>query len=85
MTRTVLVYSTTQYKNYPKPLVYEPKHIVSACGKFLTAVWEDAQRKQAAKRLIIDRNGYVYTPSNEWQKQADEWKDRFIRFKNIVK
>lgn len=78
MTRTKLVYSTLNYKDYPKPLVYEPKHIVSACSKFLTAVWEDAKRRQAMKRLTINRNGYVYIPSNEWE-------EIFIRFKDVTK
>jgi hypothetical protein len=78
MTRTKLVYSTLNYKNCPKPLVYEPTVVVSACGRFLTAVWEDAKRKHASKRLTITKAGYVYTPS-------EEWTEKFIRFKNITK
>ena len=77
MTRTKLVYSTSNYKHCKHALVYEPR-TTSPIEKFLLAVYENSKRVNAAKRLVIKNNSYVYTPS-------DEWKETFIRFKFLDK
>lgn len=77
MTKTTLVYSTSNYKHCKHALVYEPT-VILPIEKFLLAVYENAKRARAAKRLVIKNNSYVYTPS-------DEWKERFIRFKFLNK
>jgi hypothetical protein len=69
-----LVYSAKPGRN-PFIKVYSPEK-ENSIDKFMDALFTNASRAQARRRLVIGRNFYSYTPSNEW-KQIN------VRFKGI--
>jgi len=69
-----LVYSAKPGRN-PFVRVYSPER-ENSIDKFMDALFTNASRAQARQRLVIKRNFYSYTPSNEW-KQIN------VRFKGI--
>lgn len=69
-----LVYSAKPGRN-PFIQVYSPER-ENSIDKFVDAIFSNASRRQASERLVIRRNFYSYTPSNEWKKIN-------VRFKSV--